>query len=325
MHLHGPSTEERESYSKDVRSRVTCLDISAVFLTVYSSGQLSTLGSRLSRIESLLPSLKPTPPSIQSSSTSGESEATMERLSKIEGRIDGFDAKLDSIHTLLIGLTRFANKAAKTTDASGAPILHSVSRRWSTTESDITAHDGLEDDLALAGDSLLSDDNGNTQYLGRSSNYSFTADAEMLVQSRLRGMKNTSLATKGSTTDNCDLHRNSPHEQAIDDWRDKEVIEDEEDANPLSGMAMHMGDMHMGVDPANSRERSSPREIAPRPLGLDESATGMLDEAAELTGVGGTTHGGGEDYYRPSEEEKQILLDRKYALDGYLYTCRIAI
>ncbi|RPB24981.1 hypothetical protein L211DRAFT_132596 [Terfezia boudieri ATCC MYA-4762] len=238
----------------------------------------------------------------------------MERLSKIEGRIDGFDAKLDSIHTLLIGLTRFANKAAKITDdASGAPIPHSaVNRGWSTTESDITAHDGLEDDLAPVGDSLLPDDNGNTQYLGRSSNYSFTADAEMLVQSRLRGMGRKSSAAKGSTADNNNMHRNTPHGQGIGDWRDKEVIEDEEDANPLSGMAMHMGDMHMGVDSAKGRERSSPIEIAPRPSGLDESATRMLDEAAELAGVGGTKSGGDEDYYCPTKEEIQIILDRIY-------------
>ena len=246
----------------------------------------------------------------------------MERLSKIEGRLEGFDAKLDSIYTLLINLTKFASKAAKAADTSGIPILHSgVKRRWSTTESDITAHDGLEDDLAPVGDSLLSDDNGNTQYLGRSSNYSFTADAEMLVQSRLSGMKHTSLAAGDETADNNDLHQNSPHEQAIGDWRDKEAIEDEEDANPLSGMAMHMGDMHMGVDSANSRERPVPIEIAPRSSGLDKSSIGLLD-VAEFAGVGGTK--GDEDYYIPTEEEKNILLDRKYryayALNGCLYT-----
>jgi len=241
----------------------------------------------------------------------------MERLSKIERRIDGFDAKLDSIHTLLVNMTKYVNKAAKAADASGAPTLHSaVKRRWSSTESDITAHDGLEDDLAPVGDSLLSDDNGNTQYLGQSSNYSFTADAEMLVQSRLRGMKHTSLTAKDSTTGHSDLHRNNPQEQTIGDWRDKELIEGEEDANPLSGMAMHMGDMHMGVDTTSSREQSAPIDIAPRTSGLGESATGILGEAAELAGVGWTKNGGDEVYYIPTEAEKRILLDRKYRKTG---------
>lgn len=202
-------------------------------------------------------------------------------------------------------MTRFANKAAKAAEANGAPILSStIQRRWSSTESDITGNYNQEDDLTPIGDSLVSDNNGNTHYLGRSSNFSFTTDAEMLVQSRLRGLKQASLGTNDSPPSHRVSHQNSPHEQAMAEWRDKGVIEDEEEeTNPLSGMAIHMGDMHMGVDSANSRERTAPIEIIPPP---------RIEEAAELAGVGGTKDGGDEDYYIPTKEEKFLLLDRKY-------------
>ena len=292
-------------------------------LTPHSSAQLSSLGSRLSRIESLLPSLKQSPslsPSVQPSdftSSESASELTPERLSRIERRMDGIDVKLDSIYSLLSDVARVANRACTTSGSVGNPILHQ--RRVSISE---TAHESLGDDLQLdpVGDSLVSDDNGNTHYLGRSSTYSFSADAELLVQSTLKGLKQTSLNDGNESNvqpgrvGSQNSSPNNSQEEAIADWEANQLVEGREETNPLSGIAIRsIGDMHMGVVTTNSRKHTIPPQMVQSvPSRLDEPSPHIIDEVAELVGFGGNKIDD-SDFYIPSAQETITILDRMYS------------
>ncbi|KAF8470855.1 fungal-specific transcription factor domain-containing protein [Kalaharituber pfeilii] len=269
------------------------------------SGQLNTLGSRLSRIESLLPSLKESPSS--HSSSGGLPDATEQRLSNIERHIEGINSKLDAIHALLTNFSQYASKARKAAEANGVPAPHTLERRWS--ESDHIANDGHEENPV--GDSLLADDQGNIHYLGRSSNYSFTADAEILVQSRLKGYRYLvdPGATKGRTTSIRDSAQSSlgdGDDVAIEEWEEKETIDGEDEANLLSGMAVHLGDMHMGVDAVSSRERTAPTETT---LSSDNP---RLSETSELDRGSIVKYGPDSEFYIPTPEEEKLCLERIY-------------
>lgn len=236
--------------------------------------------------------------------------------------MDGIDVKLDSIYALLSDVAR-ANRACTAAESAENPTLKSMTqRRMSISETDHAVHESLGDDLQLdpVGDPLVSDDNGNTRYLGRSSTYSLSADAELLVQSALKGLKQTSLDDRNEnnvqSVRECskDSNPKSSQEAAIAEWEANQHGEDREEANPLSGIAMRsLGDMHMDVVATSPRKHAVPAQMAQRvPTRLDKPSPDMIDEAAELVGLGGNKISGDDDFYIPTAQETTTILDRKF-------------
>ncbi|KAI5803346.1 fungal-specific transcription factor domain-containing protein [Peziza echinospora] len=255
--------------------------------TMKLSGQLSSLGSRLSRIESLLPAVTQGSPS-QGSPFSGEE--TSRRLHGIETRIGGIEDKLDSVLSLLSALNSVKSN-------HGTPPGLSLDDRLRKKRNSMTGH-GDEDDSqggAPAGEPLVADEQGNVYYLGRSSNYSFTADAEILVQARLKSSKASTASKHGS------LHSSSNPESQV--WDAEENIEGEEEAKILSGMASHLGDMR--GEGLGSRERTVPRE-----LGLSNE---LIEENGYLGHMGKRSKtGADEEFYIPTLAEGNLILERVY-------------
>ena len=245
-------------------------------LTSCRSGQLSSLGSRLSRIETLLPSLKQTPPSLHSS-TSGESDETVLRLNNIERRIDGFDSKLETIQSMLANLTNIAGRPTTAADATGQ-------RRFSDSER--TAGESVEEELAQE-DSLVSDGSGNIHYLGRSSTYGFRADAELLIQSRLKGSDLDS--AQFSSSDINTMSSNQGGSLSAEEWQTKAAMTD------------HLSDLAVGAESVGNRERSVP------PGG--DSQWCSTSNTKDIRGICCVSN---TDFYLPTPEEQELILDREY-------------
>lgn len=255
------------------------------------------------------------------------SESTPERLSRIESRIDGIDVKLGNIHALLSVVARVANRECSASEPAGNPFPKSmIQKRMSISETDHAAHESLGDDLQLnlVGDPLVSDDDGNTLYPGRSSAYSFSADAELLAQSTLKGLEQTSLNDGNQSSVQsarvCSLNSspNRPQEKAIVDWEANQLVEGREEANHLAGISMcNIGDMHMGVVITDPRIPS--RMAQGVPPKLDNALPNMTGEAAEVVGLGRNKVNDDGDFYIPTAQEVITILDRKFLIMGINY------
>ena len=277
-----------------------------------SSSQLSTLGSRLSRIESLLPAATQgntpsTGPPADSDSTSG----TARRFDTIERRISNIDTKLDSILSILSNLTRFGAHGHGTLKVPAREEHHHHQHYQNPHPAESEYGDNDESrNVRPAGEPLLTDSKGNVYYLGRSSNFSFTADAEILVKSRLRESSVISTGAANGPASRDISRRISPEGPGLNPVSEGKDDEGEEDARFLSGMVTQLGEMGGG-----GRESDLLLDAGGIPEGHVHNAG---DEAGgHARTVPASCKFMTDDFYIPTSEELEQMTSRECPLSVY--------